>query len=333
MEIFPTQYSVLSANALNTKIQESYGLSGTNCKLLIHNVSDTYVLENADDKYIFKIYRDVHRKLEEIKAEVELLKLLKENGAGVSAPIADLTGNFLLSFQAAEGTRYGVLFSFAYGKVVYDFTSRQLTDIGIGMAKIHQVTATVELQYPRKAYTIDTLLTKPIATIQPAFAGMENEYTWLADTAKKAAEKIQQFDTTQFSYGYCHYDFFPKNFHFNEEGQITFFDFDFAGKGLLANDLASFYLHFFLEVYANKITQQKADELFQVFIAGYRGIKPLSEDEIKAIPYLGFAFWIFYFGFHFENFEDWSNIFFGPKFIKERVALIKKWTEWYCEFN
>lgn len=332
-KIFPTQYSVLSAAALNVKIQESYGLKATTCKLLIHNVSDTYVVENAESKYIFKIYRDAHRKQEEIKAEVELLKLLKEKGAGVSSPLADVAGNYLLPFQAAEGIRYGVLFSFAYGKVVYDFSTKQLTDVGIGMAKIHQITAEATLQHQRKAYTIDTLLTQPIATIKPAFQGMENDYAWLADTAKKVSDKIQQFDTAKFSNGYCHYDFFPKNFHFNDEGKITFFDFDFAGKGLLANDLASFYLHFFLEVYANRITQQKADELFQVFIAGYRSVKPLSEEEVKAIPYLGFAFWIFYFGFHFENFDDWSNIFFSPKFIKDRVMLIKKWTEWYCQFN
>lgn len=333
MEIFPTQYSVLSANALNTKIQDSYGLKATTCKLLIHNVSDTYVLENTESKYLFKIYRDAHRKLEEIKAEVELLNLLKENGASVATPIADLAGNYLIAFQAAEGTRYGVLFSFAYGKVVTDFTAQQLTDVGIGMARIHQITSTVELQYPRKAYTVDTLLTQPIATIKPVFSGMESEYAWLADTVAQVAEKIKQFDQNQFSYGYCHYDFLPKNFHFNDAGEITFFDFDFAGQGLLANDITSFYIHFFLEVYFNKITQQKADELFQVFIEGYRSIKPLTDDEIKAIPYLGFAFWIFYFGFHVENFEDWSNIFLSPKYIKDRVTLIQKWTEWYCDFK
>lgn len=333
MKIFPTQYSLFSSNALNDKIRQSFGLKGTTCKLLIHNVSDTYLIENAESKYIFKIYRDAHRTPDEIRAEVELLHVLKENGARVSYPIADLQGNQVQSFQAAEGLRYGVLFSFAHGKVVYDLTPQQLNTIGVEMAKIHQVTSAITLAYPRKSYTVDTLLTGPIKTIAPAFAGLEEEYKWLVDTAKKAADKIGQFDTSLFSSGYCHYDFFPKNFHFTEDGGITFFDFDFAGKGLLANDLASFYIHFFLEVHAGRIPQQKADELFQVFIDGYRSIRPLTDEEIKAIPYLGFAFWIFYFGFHYENFEEWSNFFFGPKFIKDRVALIQKWAAWYCKFD
>jgi len=297
---------------------------------LIHNVSDTYLLENAENKYIFKIYRDAHRKMEEIKAEVELLNLLRDGGAKVSYPLKDLEGQQLQSFQAAEGIRYGVLFSYAEGRVVYDLSPEHLATIGIEMAKIHHITSTIKLENPRRPYTVATTLTAPIQTIRPAFTSLEEEYKWLADTAKKAGEKITQYNPANFSIGYCHYDFLPKNFHFTDDGEITFFDFDFAGTGPLANDLASFYIHFFLEVYSNKISQEKADEKFGVFIDAYRTIRPLSDQELKAIPYLGFAFWIFYFEFHYEHFEDWSNFFFGPKFIKDRVALIKQWTAWYC---
>jgi Ser/Thr protein kinase RdoA (MazF antagonist) len=330
MQIFPTQYSLLSSLALNGYIHKSYGLTGTSCKLLIHNVSDTYLLEDAKNKYIFKIYRDAHRTVEEIKAEVELLNLLKDGGAKVSFPLKDLQGEYLQHFNAAEGTRYGVLFSFAKGKVVYDLSPEQLTTIGVEMAKIHNITSTVKLRYPRRTYTVETTLTAPIKTIQPAFKGLDEDYKWLANTAAKVGEKIAEFDPVNFSTGYCHYDFLPKNFHFAADDEITFFDFDFAGTGPLANDLASFYIHFFIEVYSKKITQEKADECFQVFIEAYRSVRPLTDQEIKAIPYFGFAFWLFYFQFHYEHFEDWSNFFFTPKFIKDRVALIKQWTSWYC---
>jgi len=330
MHIFPTQYSLLSSTALNEYIQQSYGLTGTSCKLLIHNVSDTYLLEDTKQKYIFKIYRDAHRSREEIEAEVELLNLLKEGGAKVSFPIKNMIGAYLQSFHAAEGTRYGVLYSFAEGKVIYDLSPEQLTNIGIEMAKIHNITASVKLKYPRREYTIESTLTSPIKTIQPAFIGLEEEYKWLKDTVQKVGRKIAEFDPVHFSTGYCHYDFLPKNFHFAANGGITFFDFDFAGKGPLANDLASFYIHFFIEVYTNKISQEDADKRFHLFIDAYRSVRPLSNEEIKSIPYFGFAFWIFYFEFHYLHFEDWSNFFFTPKFIKERFTLIKQWTKWYC---
>lgn len=49
--------------------------------------------------------------------------------------------------------------------------------------------------------------------------------------------------------------------------------------------------------------------------------------RLKAIPYLGFAWWMFYMGFYPENFDDWSNAFWGPRFIRERVALMKQWMQ------
>ncbi len=325
MSIFPAQYSTLSSVALQDFLEKSYGFEGMRCQLLIRNVSDTYTLENQSSKYIFKTYRDAHRKLGEIKAEVELLNILVEKGAKVSFPLTDIKGVQIQSFNAAEGTRYGVLYSYAYGKVVHTLNSEQLGILGREMAVIHNITDGLELKNPRNEYNTDTTINFPLQTIKPAFKGLEDEYAYLIGTAAKVIAKIGQLDLSRFSYGYCHYDFLPKNFHFTNEGNITFFDFDFAGKGYLINDITSFYIHYFLEVHFNKITQAEADRNFAIFVESYRQVRPLHDDEIKAIPYFGFAFWVFYLGFQYENFDDWSNIFFGPKFLKERVALIKKW--------
>lgn len=329
MTIFPAQYSTLSATALNTHLQQRYGLSNTTCRLLIRNVSDTYLLENTDGKYIFKIYRDAHRKLTEIQGEVEWINILKDNGAKVAYPLKDIDGSLLQTFNAAEGTRYGVLFTYAQGKVIHDLTEENLQTIGREMALIHNISAVTTLSHPRKEYTADTMLTSPLKTIAPAFKHFPDEYNYLLQAGTRVADAINSFDTTKFSYGYCHYDFLPKNFHFDNGGGITFFDFDFCGKGLLANDLASFYVHFFLETFKGKITQQEADRLFGIFVESYRSVKPLSDEELAAITYLGFSFWIFYLGFQVENFDDWSNIFFDDYYIKARVALIKKWEAWY----
>ncbi len=329
MAIFPTQYSTLSALALKDFLSAKYGLTINSCRLLIHNVSDTYLLENEQEKYIFKIYRDAHRKLAEIKAEVELLNILHSHGVKVAYPLQSLDGLQLQAFNAAEGTRYGVLFTFAKGKVVYHLNNEQLNTLGKEMALLHQVSATIELKNPRKEYNIDTLLWQPLATIEPAFKGLAAEYAYLRTTVGQVAEQIQKLNLGQFAYGYCHYDFLPKNFHFEGSQKLTFFDFDFAGKGYFINDISSFYIHYFLEVYHGKLSQQAADEAFAKFVAAYRKVKPLSEEELKAIAYFGFAFWIFYLGFQYENFDDWSSLFFGPTYLKARVALLKQWVDWY----
>jgi len=331
MDIFPAQYSTLSSKALGVFLAEKYNLKEVSCGLLIHNVSDTYILENSTNKYIFKIYRDNHRKLEEIMAEVELLNLIHEQGGSVAHPIKDLNGEEIQAFNAAEGTRYGVLFTYALGVVVPNMSDEQLATVGKEMAKLHNITSAVKLKNTRKPYSIETMLLRPLEVFKPAFEELPGEYLFLEQTVHKIAKKIEALDLPNFSYGYCQYDFLPKNFHFAEDGKLTFFDFDFAGQGHLINDVASFYIHYFLEVYGGKITQQEADKSFAVFIENYRKVRNLSDDELSAIPYFGFAFWIFYLGFQYENFDDWSCIFFNSNYLKHRTALIKKWTEWYVK--
>lgn len=331
MDIFPAQYSTLSSKVLGVFLTEKYQLKEVSCRLLIHNVSDTYILENSTDKYIFKIYRDNHRKLEEIKAEVELLNLIAEQGGSVAYPIATIDGEQIQSFNAAEGIRYGVLFTYALGKVVPDMSDEQLATVGREMAKLHNITSSITLKNTRKEYSIETMLLKPLGVFKPAFNELTEEYAFLEETINKIAKKIESLNLQNFSYGYCQYDFLPKNFHFAEDGTLTFFDFDFAGQGHLINDIASFYIHYFLEVYAGKITQEEADRSFAVFVENYRKVRILSNEELAAIPYFGFAFWIFYLGFQYENYDDWSSIFFNTSYLKHRTALIKKWAGWYVK--
>lgn len=330
MDIFPTQNSTLSSEALKINLAQIYGLPIVACKLLVRNVSDTYLLDGVVDKYIFKIYRNKHRNFEEISGEVELLNELHANGAKVAYPLTAFDGSQIQSFNAAEGTRYGVLFSYAIGEVVHNLEPGQLKTLGREMAAIHNITANLTLKNARRMYDNDTMLLEPIKLIKPAFESIELEYNYLNQTSVEIAKKIDQLELDQFSYGYCHYDFLPKNFHFNGNN-ITFFDFDFAGRGYLINDISSFYIHCFLEVYYGKISQEEADKSFAIFVTSYREVRPLSHDELVTIPYFGYAFWIFYMGFHYENFDDWSNIFFGPRFLKDRTALIKKWVDWYIK--
>jgi Ser/Thr protein kinase RdoA (MazF antagonist) len=331
MEIFPTQYSTLSTSALKDSIVKNYGLNDLIGKFLLHGVSDTYLLENPTDKYIFKVYRSAHRNLDEIKGEVELLTILKEQSAKVAYPIHDLTGEQIQAFQAAEGIRHGVLFSFAKGKNVYDFTDEQLRIIGREMAFNHNITSRIQLSYERKPYNVETTLRRPLRLIEPWFADDAEGYAYLTDMAERVIQKLGTFDTTRFSYGYCHYDYLPKNFHF-DGNQLTLFDFDFAGQGFLANDLASFLVHLFFHTATGKITKEEGDRQFAVFIDGYREVRALSDEEIGSVPFLGIMFWIFYLGFQYENFDDWSNVFVGPKYLKDRVGIIKRFSEMYCRF-
>ncbi|NMN36028.1 phosphotransferase [Pedobacter sp. SG918] len=333
MNIFPAQYSTLSAAALKDYLIETYHLDlSTTCRLLIRNVSDTYILENPSQKYIFKIYRDAHRKRNEIEAEVELLNILKANENSVSYPITDKEGKQIQQFNAIEGLRNGVLLSFAEGKVILDLEHQHLIQLGYDIAKLHQTTSSIKLNNPRPIFDFETTLFEPLKDLEPHFSEMKEEYEYLSNISEKVVKKFKEFDTSKFSYGYYHYDFFPKNFHFDEQGKITFFDFDFAGEGYLINDLMSFLNHYFFHQLNNLISKEQAEKDFDTFLNAYQQVRTLTDDELKAIPYLGITFHIFFLKFFYDNYDDWSNNFLTPRYTKHRVTLIKKWEEMYCNF-
>lgn len=329
MPIFPTQYSLLAAYAIGQHIEQFYDLKQLTCRLLIHNVSDTYLIEGLTGKYIFKIYRDAHRSLTEIQAEAELLIRLADAGAQVSYPIADIHGGYIQYFNAAEGMRHGLLFSYARGEVVMTLNNQHLKLLGRAVAEVHNLTAGMELSGNSRVFDVEHMLLQPLARIKPAFVGLESEYRYLEAQVNSVAAKMVALDTKGWGYGYCHYDLLPKNFHFEGVERITLFDFDFAGKGFFVNDLASFYVHYFMDVYLKRTTQEQADIDFAEFVESYRNLRNVSDAELQAIPYFGFAFWVFYLGFQYDNFEDWSNSFFGPRFLKDRVGLIRQWVDWY----
>jgi Ser/Thr protein kinase RdoA (MazF antagonist) len=332
MDIFPAQYSTLSAIALKQQIEKAYGFTGISCKLLVRNVSDTYIIADKQAKYIFKIYRKDYRSIGEINGEVELLNVLKENSVPVSYPVTDLSGSQIQQFNAAEGTRYGILFSFAIGNVVLDPDDEQLKIIGRNMAMMHNVTSVCELKNERITYDIDSTLKKPLEIIRSRFEDLPDEYQYLQDLADQVILKLKQYDVAAFSYGYCHYDLLPKNFHLDDNNNITFFDFDWAGKGLLVNDVMTFLVQLFFMAHLKRITPEEAEHNLKALIEAYRETRNLSDQEIELIPYLGVMFWIYAFGFYEENYDDFAIAFLTPKFIKERVALIKVWAEWYCKF-
>jgi Ser/Thr protein kinase RdoA (MazF antagonist) len=333
MSLFPTQYSTLSASALATHIGATHGLPNLRGRYLLRGVSDTYLLENEQARYILKIYRAAHRTPSEIAGEVELLTYLQAHKAPVAAPLPALDGRVLLPFTAAEGERHGVLFTFAPGHVVMDLTDAQLRTVGREMAKLHHLTAGLTLAHPRPSYDLDTTLRRPLQTVAPAFQDYPEGYAYLQDTVAQLLKKLEQLDTSAFSCGYCHYDFLPKNFHFDAADQLTFFDFDFAGPGYLVQDVMTFFVHYFLHRLLKGVSEQEAMRAFAVFVAGYREVRPLSDAELAAIPYLGVGFWLFYLEFAYRNFDDWSNTFFGPRYLRERVGWIKQWVAWYCDFN
>ncbi len=328
--VFPATYSTLCPIALAQLVTTGYEIEDVRCRLLVRGVGDTYLIEASSGRYILRAYRRSHRNLQQIEEETALLLALKQAGISVSYPVTDSSGKVIQTLEAAEGKRHAVLFSYAPGKAVRQLTEQQLRILGREMARFHQVSSTLTLGKARWHFDTETTLFKPLALLEPAFSGDAESYAWLQDTAKRIEQKLWQADTSGFSKGYCHFDFLPKNFHFDGDA-ITLFDFDFMGYGWLIYDIASFWQHLMLEVYAGRMTQRAADDAYSALLEGYREYRRISNPELVLVPYLSIGFWLFYMGFHTTHDQFYAfiqpgqlSIFTG--FLKHLVA-----TYWHKE--
>ena len=333
MSLFPIQYSTLSATALNAYLESNFALKSIKTTFLVRNVSDTYVITQDRPVFILKVYRSSHRSRAQIQSEVDMLKYLKENGAKVAYPIADVNGEFLQKFETGEGVRYGVLFSYAKGKVSKDLTNNQLQVLGREMAFNHDLLSHPRLKFDRPEYTIETTLHQPLNVLQSMFQRFDDQESneQLQEIAKRTLASFGSIDTHLFGRGYCHYDYLPKNFHFTENDEITFFDWDFAGKGYLVNDLLSFQIHFFLHETHGVLSKQQAMVDFQTFVAAYRNHRDISDEELAAIPLLGNMYWIFYLAVQYQGFDDFSNPYFGQRFIKQWLVRMQQWEKFIAD--
>ncbi|QKJ32692.1 phosphotransferase [Mucilaginibacter mali] len=295
--IFPATYSTLCPVALAKYITDKYGFANTDCRLLVRGVGDTYLVNTLSDKYILRVYRSSHRNLPQIQAEVDLLLTLNKAGVPVSHPLTDKSGDAIQAVEAIEGIRHAVLFTYAHGTVVRQMSTTQLQVLGREMARMHQVSAGVNPAGTRCGFDFDTTLYQPLEMVKPNFADLAEDYQWLQETAGRAVNVLTNLSAGGFTSGYCHFDFLPKNFHFDSDA-ITFFDFDFMGYGWLVNDIATFHQHLCLDIYTGRATQEAASEAYDIFLEGYQQVRPLSEQEKAAVPYLGLGFWLFYMGFH-----------------------------------
>jgi Ser/Thr protein kinase RdoA (MazF antagonist) len=88
--------------------------------------------------------------------------------------------------------------------------------------------------------------------------------------------------------GVCHGDLGPQNVFldgFPDEGTATatLIDFDDCGRGFLAFDLGSVFMHLFL------FRPERAEALWDIFLAAYRSQRDLAEVDIAAAPAFALA--------------------------------------------
>jgi Ser/Thr protein kinase RdoA (MazF antagonist) len=128
---------------------------------------------------------------------------------------------------------------------------------------------------------------------------------FLKEISDKIPKRINESNLLENKNGIVHLDIWYDNLSVNKENEITIFDFDNCGNGLLILDIGYFCKQLFFIEYDKNEYELKTGS----FLNGYQKIRNLSEKEIKLIPEVGASIFVFYLGVQAQRF-DWSNIFF-----------------------
>lgn len=327
MSNFPVLSSILSDKKLGEFIEAKYGLEGRfECHLFRTGVNHTYFLNNSKNKYIVRVYSHNWRTKIEIEEELKLLQVLKENNLPVSYPILDKQNKMIHEINAPEGPRYIVLFSFAEGGKIRFLNNETCYEIGSIMAKFHNLTANKAIN--RITYNSDILLKHSYQKLQHFFSEDLLEMKYLKELGIEISKKFENVNLTEFQQGIVHLDIWYDNFSVNDKNEITIFDFDNCGNGILIYDLGYFCMQLFFIESDKKIYESKIETFFK----GYNKFRNLSQNEISLIPEAGASIYIFYLGVQAQRF-DWSNVFLTENYLKMMVERIKSWMEYHNLIN
>lgn len=323
MTHFPVTSSNLSTSHLAEFLKDKYFPNAeVSCRLLKAGISHTYLVHASGTRYIFRIYALGWRNETEINEELRLLLHLKKNNIPVSYPVADKKEHYIQSFNAPEGNRHGVMFSYAEGEKQLNFSPEMHFQIGVVMAQMHLLTKDFPLE--RVTYTSKIILTDSLEQIAEFLAADTEEMAFLRDTQAFLLKEFANADESQLRKGAVHMDIWFDNLVIDQDNRVTIFDFDFCGNGWLCLDLA----YYILQLHSVEKDEQECSIKVGKFIAGYESITAISSEEKRIIPMLGVSFYFFYLGIQSQRFHDFSNVFFNDVYLKRFInILVRKYFE------
>ncbi len=320
MNHFPALSSALSPPHLAELVIEKYGFGKSlTCQTIRLGVNHSYLISDASNKYVLRVYHYNWRTEKEVLAEVELLNWLKANQISLAAPIPDINQNYIQRINACEGERFAVLFDYAEGEQLKNMSEEHCHQLGIEMAKIHQLT--LDHQIHRKTYSAKSLVTWALQMLRQRFDASLEAMEYFARANAEITKQFAEADTSQLRMGVVHLDIWSDNLKVKTDSSITLFDFDNCGNGYLFLDIAYTLMLLFRGEADKAIFEKKS----ACFYEGYESICPVSAEEKRLIPYGGLAIWLHYSGIHSQRFDDFTNPFFSAAFLKHWVDNVNVW--------
>jgi Ser/Thr protein kinase RdoA (MazF antagonist) len=268
------QRSILSASALTHHVLSRYDLPDPIiCEFWNHSINDTYLVKAGETKYFLRVSPTGWRTVDQINAEIELLKLLGQKRLSIPQAILQKDGTAIQALNAPEGIRYGVLFSFVHG-TSEDMTETVSRKYGQAVAEFHAVTDGYPLNREGLHFKPEDMLDKPLALLQPLFAEHPEDYEYLVNLAPNLKSRAEKLPRTAPIFGVCHGDLNAGNFLIHNGEGWSLVDFEYFGYGWRIFDIAIFFN-------TQLVDRGRTDQVKRIldsFLAGYQAVRKLTAD-------------------------------------------------------
>lgn len=323
-----TVYSTVLAEDIGTTVQKNYSVGKIKtCYLLRRGFNDVYALECMDGaRYVARLSSRRPRGLPNVIHETELLSHLGKAGVSVALPIDTSNGNGYIQLQVGDAERSLVVFNHLNGEP----PGEVLADIelmGKGLAQIHNAATT--FQGSKSIYRIDLmhLLTQPIQrilTIPTLDQKLRQDFADLGEYLEKLSNGLKNLTIVA-----CHGDCHGGNTFVSDSAHgdriASFFDFDDAGPGFLAYDLAVFLWQSLLQK-ATSTLDETAHSKWMHFVKGYRQIVQIPQADFDAIAYFVSLRHIWFIGEYAGRLPEWGTQAMPNPWLRKQVTLIREWS-------
>lgn len=274
-QLAPATHSTIDSDFVAAEVARHYAADGpVTAQLLYRGVNDVYIIRDAGRRRALRIWRAGTRSIDGVVQELDFLDFLKSEKVPVSSSSPTRNGDKYIIFNAQEGPRPAVLYSWAPGVKFGDRLDVEMAErIGGEFARMHLVSRDYR---PLKPVADD-----PIAYLK---ANLPSLLLWVEDRpediadytrlTETLAERLKILPTLDLPRGMCHQDMHPSNVHVSPSGEITFLDFDGASMGYWLHDVKNFV--FGTDFYRFPTIYSDA------FERGYLKSRPYTEDEIAS---------------------------------------------------
>lgn len=257
--------------------------------------------------------------------EAALLRHLRARNIPVSACLPTAGGQDAVTVSLPEGERLLMVFEYLEGDATGD-APEDIQAFGAGLAALHEAGSGFDGTPSRYVLDLDYLIGRPLAGLLQAptmTPELRPRFEEIAARLRARIEAMQGLARIV-----CHGDAHGENNFITADAQgrktAAFFDFDECGPGYLAYELAVYPW----SLHPRSVDGQMSDkalERWQRFLQAYTAVRPVSPQDLCAVPAFMAArqFWLM--GEYAGRVPVWGSQAMPTSWLRRQVKMLTAW--------